>query len=107
MVAVSTFAAQGGRPEGRAVVIADGDFVSDKVLENPGNLLLFIDSLRWLVGADQVQSDLTSEEDVRIEHTRDQDKLWFYATSFAVPIPLLLVGLGIGRRRRARAEGKR
>lgn len=107
MVAVSTFAAQAGRPEGRAVVIADGDFVTDKVVENPGNLLLFIDSLRWLVGADQVQSDLTSEEDVRIEHTRDEDKLWFYATSFAAPIPLLLLGLGIGRRRRARAEGRR
>ena len=107
MVAVSTFAAQGGREEGRAVVIADGDFVTDKVVENPGNLLLFVDSLRWLIGEDQVQSDLTSEEDVKIEHTRDQDKIWFYATSFAVPIPLLVLGLWIGRRRRARAEGKR
>ena len=95
-----------GGEEGRAVVIADGDFVTDQVIRNPGNGLVFSDTMQWLIGQEQIIGDTTSEEDVRIEHTRDEDKAWFYATAFGVPLPILGVGVwtALRRRRKGRAE---
>ena len=92
--------------EGRAVIIGDGDFMTNKVAPNNGNMLLFVDSLSWLVGNEELSGEASSEEDVPIEHSREQDKVWFYATTFAVPAPIVLVGAWVGRRRRRRAEGK-
>ena len=86
--------------EGRVVVIGDGDFVTDKLFRNPGNLLIFVDSLRWLIGDEAVSTDLASEEDIPIEHSREADKWWFYLTTFAVPLPLVGVGMWTARRRR-------
>lgn len=90
----------GRSSEGRLVVIGDGDFASNGLMKTGGNALVFVDSLRWLIGDDQVSGDLSSEEDVPIEHRKDDDRVWFYATTFAVPLPLLLLGLWVGRRRR-------
>jgi len=87
-------------PEGRAVVVADGDFVTDQVLRNLGNVTVVADSLRWLVGEAELPGPPTSEEDVRIEHTREEDKLWFWGTIAVVPGLVLLGGLGIVRRLR-------
>lgn len=93
-----------GRPEGRVVVIGDGDFATDRLIRNAGNSVLVIDTLGWLIGDEKIQGDTTSEEDIAIQHTRDEDKLWFYATTFAVPIPVLALGMWIARRRRRRSE---
>jgi len=93
-----------GRPEGRVVVIGDGDFASDRVIRNPGNSVLLIDALGWLIGDEKIQGDTASEEDVAIEHTRAGDKLWFYGTTFLFPLPVLAIGLWIARRRRNRSE---
>jgi hypothetical protein len=103
MVAVATVT-QDKRPEGRAVIIGDGDFITDKIIANQGNSYLFVDTLAWLIADEEIAGDVTSEEDVPIEHTRDQDKIWFYATSFAVPFPILFIGIWIARRRRRRQE---
>jgi hypothetical protein len=92
--------------EGRAVVIGDGDFMTNKVAANNGNVLLFVDSLAWLVGNEELNAEATSEEDVPIEHSREQDKVWFYATTFLVPAPIVLVGSWVARRRRRGAEAK-
>jgi ABC-type uncharacterized transport system involved in gliding motility auxiliary subunit len=92
--------------EGRAVVIGDGDFMTNKVAANNGNMLLFVDSLAWLVGNEELNAEATSEEDVPIEHSREQDKVWFYATTFLVPAPIVLVGSWVARRRRRGAEAK-
>ncbi len=93
-------------PEGRALIIADGDFISDKLVGNAGNALVFVDALGWLIADEHIGADATSEEDVAIEHTREQDKIWFYATSFAVPLPILGLGVWVARRRRRRPEAK-
>lgn len=90
--------------EGRAVVIGDGDFMTDKLAANNGNLMVFIDSLAWLIGNEELNAEVSSEEDVPIEHTRDKDKLYFYATTFAVPMPLFGLGLWVARRRRRSGE---
>ncbi len=99
MIAAVTVPNEGG-DEGRAVVIADGDFITDQLIANRGNAFVLMDAVNWLVGEEHVLGPTQTEEDVPIEHTRDEDEVWFYATSFGVPIPLLVVGAWLARRRR-------
>ena len=89
--------------EMRAFVIADADCLDDMLMKRTKfNSLLAYDAIHWLGGEESYAGALTSNEDVRIEHTKQKDTLWFYLTIFGAP---LLVG-GIGgavelRRRRA------
>jgi hypothetical protein len=89
-----------GEKQGRAVVIGDGGFVTDGVIRNNANVLQFVDTVRWLIGEESVSGSLSSEEDVPIQHRKDDDLLWFYATTFGFPLPLLGMGLLVRRRRR-------
>lgn len=88
--------------EGRAVVVADADLFSDRIFRNPGNQLFFLDSVKWLGGDEKFQGEVSSEEDVRISHTRKEDQVWFYLTTIAVPA--FVVGFGIFRTRRRRRK---
>jgi hypothetical protein len=105
-VAAVSLQGEGGK-EGRAIVIADGDFITDKLAQNKGNYLLFVDAIAWLVGNEELPAEATSEEDLPIEHSRDDDKVWFYATTFAVPVPVALLGLLVSRRRRKASNDSR
>jgi len=90
--------------EMRAFVTADVDAFSDLVFSNvPGNQYMFVDATRWLVGEESFSGQVNNEEDVRIEHTKQQDLAWFYATIFGVPG--LVLGAGVLTRRRARYAG--
>jgi len=92
------------KPVMRAVVLADADALSDDILRNLGNLYLAADSLRWLAGEEKFAGDISSgEADVRIEHTRQEDEVRFYATIFAVPALVLGGGLTYVWRRRRRS----
>jgi hypothetical protein len=104
MVAAVTVTEKAGAPEGRAIVIGDGDFMTDKVSGNKGNVMLFVDSLAWLIGNEELNAEVSSEEDIPIEHSRDRDKMWFYATTFGVPLPLLGLAAWVSRRRRRPSE---
>ncbi len=109
MIAAVTVPNHGGE-EGRAVLVADGDFVTDQVIRNPGNALVFGDMIQWLIGQEQIVGDVTSEEDERIEHTPEEDRYWFYGTSFGVPLPLFGIAIWVGlrrSRRRRKEEGER
>lgn len=103
LIAAVTVPNEGGE-EGRVIVIADADFTTDLVFRNPGNALIFGDIMQWFLGEEQIIGDTATEEDVPIEHTRDEDKLWFYATSFGAPLPLLIFGIWIALRGRRRGE---
>ncbi|MGF1468967.1 MAG: Gldg family protein [Sandaracinaceae bacterium] len=96
-----------GGEEGRAVVIADGNYITDAVIRNPGNFFVFADAVQWLVGEEEIIGPTATEEDVPIQHTRDEDQLWFYGTSFGAPLPLLLIGLVVARRRRRSGPKRR
>jgi ABC-type uncharacterized transport system len=90
--------------EMRAFVSADVDAFSDLVLTNViGNQVLFVDAMRWLVGEESYSGQTNSEEDLHIEHTKQQDLAWFYSTIFGVPA--LVLGAGLLLRRRALAGG--
>jgi len=92
--------------EGRALVLADGDFATDAVIRNPGNGGVLSDILQWMLGEEQVIANTSSEEDVPIEHTSREDAVWFYATSFGAPLPILALGVFVAVRRRRRRRSK-
>jgi len=103
MIGVVSLKGDDGK-EGRAVVIGDGDFMTDRLAANNGNMLVFVDSLAWLIGNEELVGEVNNEEDVAIRHSREEDKMWFYATTFAVPLPIVAIGLWNARRRRRRSE---
>jgi hypothetical protein len=92
--------------EMRAFVTADADAFSDLVMSNViGNQILLVDAVRWLIGEESFSGPTNTEEDVKIEHTKQQDLAWFYATIFGAPG--LVLGLGLFVSRRSRSGGKK
>jgi hypothetical protein len=94
--------------EMRAFVVADSDAFGDLVMSNVrGNQVFLADAVRWLVGEASFAGAETSEEDVRIESTKQQDLSWFYATIFGAPCLVLGAGVVISRRSRRAGGTKR
>jgi hypothetical protein len=87
-------------PEYRAFVIGDADALSDATFGNEANIIFGADVLRWLGGEESFSGAITSAEDVRIEHTKRTDAIWFYGIIFGAPLLVLGVGLLITRRPR-------
>ncbi len=87
--------------EMRAFVIADADSMSDLLMSNFGpNRLLLMDAIRWLGGEDSFAGEVNDEEDVRIEHSKQKDLVWFYSTIVGMPALVLVAGLTVARRAR-------
>jgi hypothetical protein len=83
----------GGTPW-RAVVMGDVNWAADPVLQfSQGNQVFAFDVVRWLVGDDDIQGVVNNEEDVKIQHTRDEDWAWFFLTVLGIPV--LVLGSGI------------
>lgn len=89
----------------RAVVTADASMFSDWSLGNEkvpagtmrgvgyrGNQLFARDVSNWLVGAEALSGTTENEEDVKIEHTKDNQVWWFYLTVLGVPLGVFLLG---------------
>lgn len=87
--------------EMRAFVMADADSMSDLLMSNfAANRLLLLDAVRWLGGEDSFAGEVNDEEDVRVEHSKQKDLVWFYTT--IIGMPALVLGLGLTFSRRAR-----
>lgn len=97
--------AEKDKKEMRAFVLADADALSDAAFGNEPNILLAVDALRWLGGEESFAGAVTTTEDVKIEHTKEKDQLWFYGTIFLAPS--LVLGLGFVVMRRGRRAGGR
>lgn len=94
--------------EMRAFVVADSDAFADLVMSNVrGNQFFLADAVRWLVGEASFAGAETSEEDVHLESTKQQDLSWFYATIFGAPCLVLGLGVVISRRSRRARGAKR
>ena len=88
------------KPEARAVVVGDSDFIADVWIAAPfGNGQFLIDSVKWLFGEEAITGEVASEADVPIAHTKNQDALWFYSTIFFAPALVLVLGRLATRRR--------
>ncbi|MEO5729162.1 MAG: Gldg family protein, partial [Byssovorax sp.] len=94
-------------PELRAFVLADADGLSDAAFSNEPNVFFAVDLIRWLGGEESFTGSITTTEDVRIEHTKQKDQAWFYATIFGAPSLLLGAGLWATRRKRKKAPAAR
>jgi len=93
----------------RAIVFADVDLFADVMVRgaagNPMVMLLsgslLDDSVRWLGGEEVFSGEVVSEDDKPIQHTKNQDVVWFMLTIIGAPFLVLLLGLlGTIRRRR-------
>ena len=80
------------------------DLIAGRLATNDRPL---VDAVRWLVGEASFAGAETSEEDVRIETTKQQDLSWFYATIFGAPCLVLAAGVVLSRRSRRGVGAKR
>ena len=91
----------------RVVVVGDADIIGDMVIRNQGNAAFVMDALRWLVDDEDTAGTVEDEKDVRINHRKEEDRLWFYGSSVAMPALVLVGGLAFTRRsRRPGARGE-
>jgi hypothetical protein len=94
------------KDEGRIVLAGDSDFISDGVLGAYGNPAFLLDGVKWLVGDEGITGEVTNENDVPIVHTKKQDQVWFYGSSFLAPALVLVIGFFVVGRKRGRAVRK-
>jgi len=98
-VAVETAAE--GEAQGRAIVMGDTSLFADDVLRySKGNVLFGSDTIRWLIGDEDTLGEINSEEDVKIQHTREEDTAWFLLSIVGVPALVLILGFAFTRLRR-------
>jgi len=101
-------AATAVKKEARVFVIADSDWIADEAIKVPGNSVLALDVIHWLMGDETFSGQTSTEADVKITHTRKQDVAWFYSTIFLAPALVIGAGVAVTRNtRRKRRENKR
>jgi hypothetical protein len=62
---------------------------------------LLEDSVKWLAGEESIVGDVISEDDKPIQHTKNEDVVWFTLMIIGAPIIVLTLGLiGTWARRR-------
>lgn len=94
----------------RALVFSDVDLFNDiRLSDGMGRVMsmmasgpLLEDAVRWLGGEEKFVGEVVSEDDKPVQHTKNQDTVWFTIT--IIGVPLLVLGLGLfgtlGRRKR-------
>ena len=87
------------RTKARAIVVADSDLLSDGTIEVAGNPAFTLDGMKWLIGEEAITGEVSNENDVPIVHTKKQDQVWFYGSSFFMPALVLALGYFVTRRR--------
>jgi hypothetical protein len=97
----------------RALVFADVDMFADVLFQSMGRAAvgmvsdrLLDDSIHWLGGDESIVGDVVSEDDKAIQHTKNEDVVWFTLTLIGAPIIVLTLGLIGTSARRRRASRK-
>ncbi|MDX2055249.1 MAG: Gldg family protein [Polyangiaceae bacterium] len=100
-------ATQPEKKEARIFVSADADVYTDTFLAQfNANQAYLYDAFRWLGGEESFAGQQSTEEDVRIQHSRKEDTAVFYSTIFGFPALVLGGGLLVSRRSRRRITAK-
>jgi hypothetical protein len=101
-VAVTKDVGEGdAKKEARAVVVGGVTWLSDEPLRSlRANQQFGYDAIRWLTRDEDISGEVESEEDVKVQHTRDEDWMWFLTAIFAVPATVLGAGVVFVQRRR-------
>ncbi len=85
-------AAGGENSEWRAAVVADATLASNFFLRNAANAYYIADTVSWLTADPALAGESESEEDVKIQHTKEDEAMWFYATSALIPALVFVAG---------------
>ncbi len=103
-VAVSKDVGEGeDKKEAKAIVIGDVNFLADDLMRAlRANVQFGFDAVRWTVGDEEITGEVESEEDVKVQHTREEDWVWFLTAIAAVPTAVLMFGVIFIRLRRRR-----
>jgi hypothetical protein len=92
----------------RAMVVADGDLFTDRMLQTVPLAGDFVgDAFKWLGGEEVLAGAIITEKDVFIQHTRSKDQVWFYLSIIGAPCLVLGVGLVLTRKRRKTAPASK
>ncbi|HWG10124.1 MAG TPA: DUF4350 domain-containing protein [Rhodanobacteraceae bacterium] len=101
--ALSRLSPNPDKSEQRAVVIGDGDFLSNTYLDNGGNRAFGQRVFNWLLGDDALVALPPRDAPDRVIHLTQADLgIVTWGWLIAVPLLLLIVGIGIGVYRRRR-----
>ncbi len=101
-VVASGPASGGDKDEWRVVAIADATFASNFVLpRSPASSVYLAESIGWLTADPAIGGETESEEDVKIQHTKEGEAMWFYGITAGFPALVFTVGaLRVARRRK-------
>ena len=86
--------------DAKIVTFADSTLISDVVLSNPGNQWALLDGLKWLANENDVSIETSSEEDIKIQHSKMRDLFVFHGAIYLLPALVLLFGFFATRRRK-------
>ncbi len=94
-------AAGGEKSEWHAAVVADANLASNFFIRNAANAYFIADTVSWLTEDPALAGESESEEDVKIQHTKEDESMWFYATSALIPALVFVTGaLRVSNRRK-------
>lgn len=89
--------------EWRIAVVGDSTWASNLVLtQSQANQIYLSETLGWLTKDPALQGETETEEDVKIQHTKEGEAAWFYGTTALVPALVFLGGWFRVSRRRAK-----
>jgi len=89
------------KKEARSIVVGNVGFLSDEPLTAlQANAVFAMDGTKWLNHDEDIAGDVESEEDVKVQHTKDEDWMWFLTAIVAVPAVVLGAGVLFIRLRR-------
>jgi ABC-type uncharacterized transport system len=104
----------------RVLLYADADLFSDAIAHDAagrtgvimvaqlGGGDILDDGVKWLGGEEVFAGDVVTEDDKPIQHTKNQDVVWFTLTIIGVPLLVLTLGLvgTLTRRRRSKSTAE-
>ena len=81
-----------GKKESRMVLFSNSSITSDALIGNTANRIMVLEAFKWGFQDETMFTSSSSEEDVKIQHTREENIIWFNLTVFGIPVLILLIG---------------